>query len=421
MAYRPREYVKWRHVGRQSYIGENTSNMTPTTANGVTHELVTGLQYIKSEGHPYYLLGKSRLDLGGNLDIVKIDSQGSLTPRWLRSPGGLVPPWSNEYYTILVPSSAVSSVLTGMRNQSSAALANSYILPRIPSHPSETTMMGVGAQMINNLNPTNSVADLAISMAEFFSERKLFSLPTKAGSLAGEYLNYMFGIAPTIGLVKDLRSAISDREKVTQQYVRDSGKWVRRQSEWEPTRSTVKTVSSTYPATFGPSISTSVAKPGQLTTITREYQKWSFSGAFTYYLPPEGIGRDVELLDKLYGVKPGASSTAWELMPFSWIADYKVSLGASIQNVEAFAEHHIVMPYAYVMCHSKREVEYTWVGSTRSPSGMWVDTMLHNTVITESKQRRAANPFGFGISPQALSPKQWSILAALGLSLASRK
>jgi len=40
--------------------------------------------------------------------------------------------------------------------------------------------------------------------------------------------------------------------------------------------------------------------------------------------------------------------------------------------------------------------------------------------ITSVKQRSVATPFGFGLDPGAFSPKQWSIIAALGFSKAPR-
>jgi hypothetical protein len=38
-----------------------------------------------------------------------------------------------------------------------------------------------------------------------------------------------------------------------------------------------------------------------------------------------------------------------------------------------------------------------------------------------TQQRTAANPFGFGVKPGDLSPRQLSILAALGISLRGKK
>jgi len=42
------------------------------------------------------------------------------------------------------------------------------------------------------------------------------------------------------------------------------------------------------------------------------------------------------------------------------------------------------------------------------------------SLITETKQRVRANPFGFGITWEGLSPFQLSIAAALGISKSGR-
>lgn len=414
-----RAYAKWRRSDPVEYVSRQLSYGTPVSGDGTRRVFTRSLEAMQSEGHPYFYLGKSSLDLGGPFDLLRSSVSGRLEPTWLRSLG-LNNQYANEIYTVLVPSGAVTSALNGIAGPSTPEEARNLLLTKVTNRPSETTLDAVGAKFINILNPTNPVADTATTVAEFMSERKLFSLPSKNSTVEGEYLNYMFGVAPTIGFAKDFREAAKTQEKVLDQLWRDSGKWVRRNAHWEPTRETSKTVSNAYPGTFGPSISTAVARQGKLTTITRQYQKYWFSGAFTYHLPKEGRGRKLAELDVLYGVRPTAQSTAWELMPFSWLLDYKVSLGDSIQNLDAFAEYHIVMPYAYVMCHTRQEVEYTWEGELRGPDGNWSFETLSNTVNTESKQRRGANPFGFGLSAGNLSPQQYSILAALGITLVRR-
>jgi hypothetical protein len=416
------DYEKWRHHGQFGFTQGGYSYGNPITGNGVKFSSFRKLEHMTSEGHPWHMLGKTRLNLGGPFELLRMDVQGSLEPRWMRNIG-INNQWANEIHAIVTPSGDVNSALVGMAGQDSAVKAKSFLVPKILNRPSETTMDAMGSQAINMTNPTNPAADLAMNLAEFISERKFFSLPGKAGSLPGEYLNYMFGVAPTVGAVQDLRDAIAEREKITSQYIRDSGRWVRRRAQFEPTRSTTRSVKTgVYPSSLGMGMPTVLATTGTLTTTTRSYQRFWFSGAFTYHLPKEGTrAREIAILDKLYGVRPGSTSVAWELMPFSWIADYKVSLGSSVQNIESFAENGIVMPYAYIMCHTRTEVEYDWVGSLRSPTGVFEKAQLTNTVTTESKMRRAANPFGFGVLATDLSPKQWSILAALGLTLVRQK
>jgi len=102
----------------------------------------------------------------------------------------------------------------------------------------------------------------------------------------------------------------------------------------------------------------------------------------------------------------------WQLAPWSWAVDWFSNTGDVIQNISQRATDGLVMRYGYLMENTITEDSYTRPVSpfkNGSPSGTI-------TLITESKVRRRANPFGFGVSWSGLSPKQLSIAAALGLS-----
>jgi hypothetical protein len=226
----------------------------------------------------------------------------------------------------------------------------------------------------------------------------------------------MVGVAPTTGLVQDLRHAIENREAIVDQTIRDSGRLIRRRMQFDEVFTTSKSSGTAYVSCWGPTLSTQSSTLGQWTKITSTRQRYWFSGAFTYHLPKEGVARDLALLDRLYGVKPGLD-TPWELLPFSWLVDYKASAGSAISNMNSWASEGLVMPFGYIMCHTTTTVEYTWTGKIANGSGVLTDRQLYNRVEYDQRRREPANPFGFGILPGDLSPKQLSILAALGLSL----
>jgi hypothetical protein len=75
-----------------------------------------------------------------------------------------------------------------------------------------------------------------------------------------------------------------------------------------------------------------------------------------------------------------------------------------------------VLRYGYMMVQTTSEVTLstviTDVHGSRYPS-----TCTYRTVV---KQRRRATPFGFGVDFGKLSPKQLSIIAALGLNKGGR-
>jgi hypothetical protein len=421
--------TKWRTRQGPRHRGPNgmTEYWIYDNVPGSRHGRYTGthnneVQYIVSEGHPYRSIGKrgAPSDIGGPFESQKVEVVlGEGCGPWET----FIPAGSEVRWKVFhVPNTTVGTIIDEISNipamfdteaEVKSKLQSQYLAPALESI---STLDSWGTSVISAVKPTSPVADLAVSIGEFVSERKFFSLPGTSGSVPGEYLNYMFGVAPTIGLVQDLRNAISNSEELLNQYSRDSGRLVRRQYEPPPEKTTVKTVTPGVPVgSVGTGLHPLAGGSGTLTTITKTTKTWKFSGAFTYYLPKSGWFRTMAELDYLYGIKPGLS-VVWELMPYSWLVDYKLNVGDILSNVDAFTQDGLVMPYAYVQRSQNVEVEYTWIGSVYGPNGTLVPKTVTATVYKTTLQRQPATPFGFGISPGSLSLRQVSIIAALGLS-----
>jgi predicted RNA methylase len=89
-----------------------------------------------------------------------------------------------------------------------------------------------------------------------------------------------------------------------------------------------------------------------------------------------------------------------------------------LHNLNAFAANGLVMRYGYMMEHTIVKHTYSHVG----PSGITGKpdmTVPPLVLVTETKKRIGANPFGFGVDWNGLSSFQLSIAAALGLSRSS--
>lgn len=312
----------------------------------------------------------------------------------------------------------------------------------------EPNLIGLGTTAIARVLPTNPLSDLPTAVGELLSEG-LPGLPGRAllprnfsrNSIPGEYLGYEFGIKPFLSDLGKFRDAVLDAEKLIAQYVRDSGKVIRRRYEF-PEHSEV--ISTVYPPTTGyekylgglcnsdlEGYLTLVldGSPGELTDVITRHKKTWFSGAFTYYLPPVGDSWSTELfrqeaiLRHLYG---GLSvETAWNLLPYSWAADWFTNAGDLIHNLNAFAQDGLVMPFGYIMerCefHSTRTVRGATIGRAVNING--VDTggnaiphVLPDVSSTYSAvylRRRRATPFGFGLNVDDFTNRQKAITAAL--------
>lgn len=376
-------------------------------------------QYIVTQGHPFRMLGKvHNMDIGGPFESKKIRvnlGKGCDVRRCVvtgrRAYEGTVLPIPDANFRTFLSWCNEDAEVSPVDFQTKLA---EYT---VPSLESDSSLDAWGTSVINSVVPTTPVADVAVSIGELLSERRFFSLPGTSGSVPGEYLNYMFGIAPTIGLAQDLRKAIAEGESLLKQLARDSGRLVRRRYQPEPEVTSERVVTPGVRCDLYGDVgfNTIFSDWGTHTLSRKTTKQWGFSGAFTYHFPEEGIGRTIAELDYLYGVRPGAA-LAWELLPFSWLLDYKLSIGDVLGNLDNFSQDGLVMPYGYVTLKTTVEEQCTWEGRIYNASNQLEHTTVSATMVKTTMQRRPATPFGFGINPGDLSARQLSIIAALGLS-----
>jgi len=255
---------------------------------------------------------------------------------------------------------------------------------------------------------------------------------------ADEFLNYIFGIAPTIGDMGDFLKGSHKIDKVIEQFERDSGRVVRRGFHFPTEKSETEEV---LPYTWSPAgwahdevINTGYcwigapnsggALPVRPTVRKRtvERKQW-FSGAFTYYLPSwydSDSERDRRrLMAKLFGAEPDIA-TVWQLAPWSWAVDWFSNAGSYIKNLQSLLAYGTILRYGYMM-------ETTTVTDTFTASGPYSSVGMAGlsqpypyvapvTLRVTTKKRVAASPFGFGLTWDSLSSVQKAIVAALGIT-----
>lgn len=290
-----------------------------------------------------------------------------------------------------------------------------------------------GATAIAQCEPTNPVATLGTGLAEAYREglpsipgyqswKKRLGILKNAGS---EFLNIEFGWLPLVGEIEDTASAIRFHRTVIQQYERDANRQVRREFHYpkEHTSETLSKVEGRAGFISGSTGNFNAPTPGMITT-TREVtrSRW-FEGAFIH--PPLVSGDSlIKTLnagteaDKLFGLSL-TPNVLWELTPWSWAADYFTNAGDVIHNVTAMVQYGLIMRYGFMM-EEKSEIITRSIdrsGLRKDASGTDVGNCPPSSTIITSKVRRPANPYGFGYTGADLSPTQWAILAAVGISL----
>jgi len=410
-----RKYVETIRVGGSAFPTTYAANV-PFTA-----------QVTKDESHPYFHRNLRDLRLYENLTGHRLGTQADLGGRF-----------QTTKYSCTDASLPVSLDRGSPANGGSyEGRLHAYAWSTSP-FPSVDPISLVDLHAYGNkardlVNPTNPVVDFgqdigelrsihgapSVPLASTWKDRaslfKHLKEPPKKGS--DEYLNLQFGWDP---LVKDIRAAVVASHKTLQllkQYERNRGRVVRRRFNFPDIHSYTKTdMGSVTPS---PSISSGFYDSyfGKLTKETEFTQSTWFSGAFTYYVTPGLSASKVAAYESAMNHLLGTRLTPrllWELAPWSWLSDWFVDTGSLINNLQSQILDGSVMWYGYVMAKQTKTDTYSLSGyKLKFPH---VSPTLSQSFTAEIKQRVRATPFGFGSSPNSFTMKQWSILAALGIS-----
>jgi len=275
-------------------------------------------------------------------------------------------------------------------------------------------------------------------------EARLRALETVAAGGA-EFLNVVFGLSPTLADMQSFLKGVHTVEKAVDQFIRDSGRSVRRSYVFPKERTISEEI---LPHRYSPAgwalqtapnpdqavgvvgaINYGIALPCYETIRTRvvERETW-FDGAFTYHLPSWFDTSDKSdrrlLMGKLFGAQPDLN-TLWQLAPWSWAVDWVTNAGSWVKNLQSLISYGTVLRYGYIMekttitdTYSAGKLvglpdpSYLAVPGFKPPYPVVSPIVLRTTV----KKRVQANPFGFGLSWDGLSSIQQAILAALAIT-----
>ena len=306
-------------------------------------------------------------------------------------------------------------------------LLNGVFLPETLS----TELTSEGMRALNEMRPTAPLSGLGVTIGELkdglpsiigsgmlkatLSQAKRDRRLLREGSK--EYLNWEFGWKPLVSDLRDAAKAVTRSERIINQLYRDSGKDVRRRFGFPVEREdpVVTASSGRLPQLRGSSQLWSAT--GTLYVTTENIRNVWVSGMCRYYVPEADdlrsrIQRQAMVANRLLGLRPDPE-LLWELAPWSWLADWVGSIGSLMGNLSAYAFDGLVWKYAYLMEHVVERKSYDLRGA-RQYNGYIPPCSA--VAIRESKRRVSATPFGFGLSLDSFTLRQWSILAALGIS-----
>lgn len=276
----------------------------------------------------------------------------------------------------------------------------------------ELVLWGLGSTAISRCAPGLPETSLSATVGELREglPKLIFKIGTLREALntgGSNYLGYHFGIKPLFSDIKDITKGIQKMDDTFARLEEESGNLLHRGFKFD-TIDTTTLVSTTSNIFSWPQPASSVAPGAGVRNIWNidTTETW-FRGAFSFYFTQtrSALSELNAYLGQL-GAAPTAD-TFWNLLPYSWLADWFGNFGDAIFNASYFHDFNRVMNYGYLMQHTTltTRVEFT------CPSGSSSEDF-----VSERKVRIKASPYGFGVKWESLSDYQLSILAALGVT-----
>lgn len=367
---------------------------------------------------------KRQSDLGGDFNHMKFEDQRE--PYFVQWHGGFQYGGSWAYNAL------------GEFQCQSGALSEASIRSTLADiSMSQPALQVVGTRFISEASPTAPKAGLTTALYELKHEglpgisskvvdglsktgpwKRRIKAPVKG--TGSDYLNWQFGWLPVVSDVQALAKSVIEADSLLRSLYKDDGKVIRRRRgssgfERVVDQSSSETSDAGWPTMVSPFYSSISGGKKFVSTETTRSQ-W-FSGAFQYHLPESvtSLGKLRKVMSDaryLYGL--GISPVDfWNLIPFSWLADWAVNAGDVLSNLSDQLYSRQVLRYGYVMARTTRTV-YTHGTYPLSSGGMVAVPRAMQRYTVE--QRIQATPFGFGLSWTGFTPYQLSILAALGIS-----
>lgn len=298
----------------------------------------------------------------------------------------------------------------------------------------------LGSGFIRQTIPTRHLAGLTAFIGELREGLPrlvgaAFAKQASLKSLGGEHLNVQFGIKPLIGDIQKFARAVKKGNALLRQLERDAGRVVRRRRRGPVEVESHDRGTFDMNAFIPPFADTGYDVTNQFLLSPRqvkvkmldriEHQTW-FSAGYSYAFPhlngDNSYFRKMEGYERRADILLGTRLTpdvVWQLTPWSWLIDWFGNLGTVLSNAEAFANDSLVLRYGYVM----HEIHATRILTSEPvPVNTWNgrSAPILETYESVSKRRIRASPYGFGLDVESLSPSQWAILGALGMTKSPR-
>lgn len=245
-------------------------------------------------------------------------------------------------------------------------------------------------------------------------------------SRSGEwYLAINFGWLPVLNDVQNYAKAHNSAQGRVDNLIKNEGKPVKRARKLPPlvppySGYVAETHGTPWNSWMRPAFVTQAYGSGKAThsakgTVTNS--TWC-EGQYRWFLPPGP--RTVDWHKRLLNRNTDTRLTpavVYNLMPWSWLADYFTDLGDFVENCSAGMADLLITDFAFIMSTTEYKNVTVVTESIRTgPEGRSETATATATQVAVQKARYFASPFGFGFNKNSLTLKQGAILGALGIS-----
>lgn len=378
---------------------------------------------------------------GGNFTVVDVDVNpnvlfGPVVCSNLGKPG-VTQANRKEYRGFFMPAilDEGSTVLANYGTAGGLVIANNPFVPPITNqHESDAWNIRPKLEKYSAANAIFELRELpALLEQNSRSLREIWSSMTGnpggynmgPSKVADEYLAVQFGWKPFLGDVSKMIDTVVFYKQYLDDLIAQNNTWVRKKRTLEEEE--VGTTISVFPSPglqpFGEGLlqmcrtdeNGTVGERALLKTVKRKV--WAV-GEFKFYRPEfDPVNEDffsalmtVRRHMILHGLRINPSHI-WQAIPWSWLIDWFSNLGDLIERLDEQYNDGMVSRYLYVM--QSQSISWKSFHSYNFYSG---PLQVTNERVAVTKQRRHADsPYGFVLGG-SLSPTQWSILGALGLT-----
>lgn len=308
--------------------------------------------------------------------------------------------------------------------------------------PTKSETDAIASSIMRSYAPTRPSFNLSRFVGELRETPSLLNIfnvigkPRSRGEQTGSaYLTWQFGIAPTVSDLERASNAVLRADELTNQFIRDSSRFVKRYGSRELDRNTHWgdplafnkqgsfdldgiAVQNNYP------FSTSQTGPLARSYYDIRRTLRAFS-TFEYFCgDPDGyLSRMDYYRLKAQQVLGGGltASTMWELTPWTWMSDWFFDIGSLLDYQQLVADNGLVQRSGGYIVEELISAEVSMVDNDRTPGVRYFHGTGESQVrYTRKTQRRhAGSPYSMALDWD-LNDFQWAILAALGATRAGK-